>query len=155
MTYTVAVRRVAARDVAAVRDRRRWADLGPKLLTLLDRVYVAVRAGRVVQTGENIFIFRDRSPDAVTVEIGVEVSGPFAPVDDVVPVTTPAGEVASTVHTGPYSGLGAAHAAVIEWCARHGRTRADVWWEVYGDWHDDPARLETEVVYALAPEATT
>jgi effector-binding domain-containing protein len=155
MTYTVAVQRVAARHVAAVRDRRRWADLGPKLLALLDRVYVAVRAGRVVQTGENIFIFRDRAPDAVTVEIGVEVSGPFAPVDDVVPVTTPAGEVASTVHTGPYSGLGAAHAAVIEWCAQHGRTRADVWWEVYGDWHDDPARLETEVVYALAPEATT
>jgi len=152
MTYTVAVQRVATRHVAAVRDRRRWADLGPKLLALLDRVYVAVRAGRVAQTGQNVFIFRDRSPDAVTVEIGVEVSGPFAPVDDVVPVTTPAGEVASTVHTGPYSGLGAAHAAVIEWCAQHGRTRADVWWELYGDWHDDPARLETEVVYALVPE---
>jgi effector-binding domain-containing protein len=154
MTYTVTVQQVATRHVAAVRDRRPWADLGPKLLALLDRVYVAVRAGRVVQTGPNIFIFRDRSPDAVTVEIGVEVSGPFAPVEDVVPVTTQAGDVASTVHTGPYSGLGAAHAAVIEWCGRNGRTRADVWWEVYGDWHEDPARLETEVVYALAPGAT-
>jgi effector-binding domain-containing protein len=151
VTHHVTIQRVPARHVAAVRDRRRWADLGPKLPALLDRVYVAVRAGRVVQTGQNVFVFRDRSQDEVTVEIGVEVAGPFAPVDGVVPVATPAGEVASTVHTGPYSGLGAAHAAVIQWCAQHGRERADVWWEIYGDWHEDPARLETEVVYALVP----
>jgi effector-binding domain-containing protein len=154
MTYTVSVQRVAARHLAAVRDRRAWTELGPKLLALLDRVYAAVRAGRVVQTGPNVFVFRERSSDAVTVEIGVEVSGPFAPVDGVVPVSTPAGEVASTVHVGPYSGLGAAHAAVIGWCRQQGRARADVWWEVYGDWHEDPARLETEVVYALLPETT-
>lgn len=53
MTYAVTVRQVAARHLAAVRDRRAWADLGPKLLALLDRVYVAVRAGRVAQAGPN------------------------------------------------------------------------------------------------------
>jgi effector-binding domain-containing protein len=152
VAYDVRLQQAAVRHLAAVRDRRRWADLGPKLLALLDQVYVAVRAGRVVQTGRNVFVFRDRSGDEVTVEVGVEVSGPFAPSDGVIPVTTPAGEVASTVHSGPYSGLGAAHAAVIEWCAQHGRARADVWWEIYGDWHEDPARLETQVVYALAPQ---
>ena len=58
---------------------------------------------------------------------------------------------ASTVHVGPYSGLGAAHDAVIRWCQDHRRTRAGVWWEVYGDWHEDPAELETEIHYALLP----
>jgi hypothetical protein len=26
-------------------------------------------------------------------------------------------------------------------------------WEVYGDWREDPAELETEVCYALRPES--
>ena len=152
MRYEVAVQTIPSRQVAAVRDRRKWAELGAKLLPLLDRVYVAVRAGKVIQSGQNIFIFRDGSKDGVTVEIGVEVSSPFEPIDGVLSVVTPAGEVASTVHKGPYSGLGAAHEAVIRWCEQHRRARANVWWEVYGDWHEDPAQLQTEVFYSLLPD---
>jgi hypothetical protein len=63
LRYEVTVRSVPSRQVAVVRDRRRWADLGTKLLPLLDRVYAAVRAGKLVQTGQNIFIFRDGSKD--------------------------------------------------------------------------------------------
>ena len=152
MRYEVAVQTIPSRQVAAVRDRRKWAELGAKLLPLLDRVYAAVRAGKVIQSGQNIFIFRDGSKDSVTVEVGVEVSAPFEPIDGVLSVVTPAGEAASTVHKGPYSGLGAAHEAVIRWCEQHRRARANVWWEVYGDWHEDPAQLETEVFYSLLPE---
>jgi effector-binding domain-containing protein len=147
--YEVVVQTVQSRHVAAVRDRRRWSDLGGKLIPLLDRVYVA---GKVAKTGHNVFIFRDGSADSVTVEVGVEVSAPFEPTHGVHPVNTPAGSVASTVHTGPYSGLGAAHEAVIRWCNEHGRARRNIWWEVYGDWHEDPARLQTEVFYSLLEE---
>lgn len=154
MRYEVEVRVVPSRQVAIVRDRRSWADLGPKLLPLLDRVYLAVREGKVVQTGQNIFIFRDGSRDAVTVEVGVEVSSPFESVDGVLSVATPAGEVASTVHQGPYSGLGAAHDAVINWCKERGQARANVCWEIYGDWREDPAQLQTEVLYSLLPQRT-
>ena len=152
MRYEVAVQTIPSRQVAAVRDRRKWAELGAKLLPLLDRVYVAVRAGKVIQSGQNIFIFRDGSKDGVTVEIGVEVSSPFEPIDGVLSVATPAGEAASTVHKGPYTGLGAAHEAVIRWCEQHRRARANVCWEVYGDWHEDPAQLQTEVFYSLLPD---
>ena len=153
MRYEITVQSVPSRQVAVVRDRRRWADLGAKLLPLLDRVYAAVRAGKVVQTGQNIFIFRDGSKDEVTVEVGVEVDAGFEPVDGVLSAATPAGEVASTVHIGPYSGLGAAHEAVIRWCEEHRRTRANVWWEIYGDWHKDAAKLQTEVFYSLQPDS--
>jgi effector-binding domain-containing protein len=150
--YEVVVQTVESRRVAIVRDRRRWTDLGGKLIPLLDRVYAAVRSGKVAQTGHNVFIFRDGSKDGVTVEVGVEASTPFEPVDGVLTAITPAGPVASTVHTGPYSGLGGAHEAIIRWCREHGRAHRNVWWEVYGDWHEDPARLETEVFYSLMPE---
>jgi len=151
MSYAVEVRPVTARRAAVVRDRRRWSELGKKLIPLLDRVYVAVRAGKVAQTGQNIFVYRDRTKDGVSVEVGVEVAAPFSPIDGVAYSETPAGEAAVTTHTGPYSGLGAAHEAVIEWCERSGRSRAGVWWEVYGDWHEDPAQLQTEVFYAVVP----
>jgi effector-binding domain-containing protein len=150
--YEVAVEAVASRQVAVVRDRRKWADLGAKLIPLLDRVYEAVRAGKVVQSGQNIFIFRDGSKDGVTVEVGVEVPSAFESTGGVLSVATPAGEAASTVHKGPYSGLGAAHEAVIRWCEQHGRARANAWWEIYGDWHEDPTQLQTEVFYSLLPE---
>ena len=152
ITHEVLVQNVSSRHVAVVRDRRRWADLGPKLLPMLDRVYAAVRTGRLVKAGHNIFIFRDGSREGVTVEAGVEVASAFEPVDGIASVVTPGGEVAMTVHRGPYSGLGAAHAAVIRWCNDQGRTRANVWWEICGDWHQDEARLETEVFYSLLPE---
>lgn len=154
MRYDVAIQVVPSRPLAAVRERRAWGDLGARLLPLLDRVYGAVRAGKVVQTGHNVFLFRDGARDGVTVEIGVEVASAFEPTDGVLSVATPAGEVASTVHRGPYSGLGGAHDAVVRWCKDHGRRHADVWWEIYGDWHEDPALLETEVLYALLPERT-
>ena len=151
LTYEIAVRAVRSRGAAAVRDRLRWGELGTRLIPLLDRVYVAVRAGAIVQVGQNIFIYRDGSKDGVSVEVGVEVAEPFERVGDVLYTETPAGETASTVHVGPYSGLGAAHDAVIRWCQDHRRIRAGVWWEVYGDWHEDPAQLETEIHYALLP----
>jgi len=153
MKYEVAVQVVPSRQVAVVRERRKWADLGAQLIPLLDRVYVAVRAGKVVQSGHNIFIFRDGSKEGVTVEAGVEIASPFEPTDGVLSATTPAGEVASAVHKGPYSGLGNAHDAVIRWCREHARARANVWWEVYGDWHEDPTQLETEVFYLLSRTA--
>jgi effector-binding domain-containing protein len=112
-------------------------------------VYVQVRAGRVIQSGQNVFVFKDGAQDGVTVEVGVEVSDRFEDVEAVVCSSTPAVAVASTLHSGPYSDLAGAHEAVIRWCQEHGRLRANVWWEVYGDWHEDPARLETGVFYLL------
>jgi effector-binding domain-containing protein len=151
--YTIERRTMEPRHAAVVRDRLRWSELGANLLPLLDRVYAAVKAGRVVQTGQNIFIYRDPTKDGVSVEIGVEVAGPFPATDGVAYSATPEGEVAVTTHRGAYAQLGAAHDAVIAWCAANGRERTGVSWEVYGDWREDPADLETEVCYALRARA--
>jgi len=112
-------------------------------------VYVQVRAGKIVQTGHNVFLYTDATKDSVTAEIGVEVSVPFETVDDVVYSSTPSGEVVSTLHVGPYSALSGAYDALAQWCKEHNRLRAKTFWEVYGDWNEDPAKLETEVFYLL------
>jgi hypothetical protein len=38
---------------------------------------------------------------------------------------------------------------VVRWCAEQGRPLAGPRWEIYGDWREDPAELETEVYYLL------
>ena len=63
---------------------------------------------------------------------------------------TPAGEVARTVHVGPYDRLGDAHAAISAWCVANARTIGAASWETYGHWTDDPAQLETTISYLLA-----
>ena len=87
--------------------------------------------------------------DVPNVEVGVEVARSFSSPGPVVSSALPAGAVAMVVHRGAYERLGSSHRAVKEWCATNGREPAGPRWEIYGDWHDDPARLETEVYFLL------
>ena len=82
------------------------------------------------------------------VDFGVQVAQAFEPQGNVRCVETPAGEVARTVHVGPYDRLPDAHDAVHAWCAAHRRTIGQASWETYGDWHE-PAKLETTITYLL------
>ena len=116
-------------------------------MQLLDQVNAFLKRGGATQDGHNVMLYKDRVPN---VEVGVQVTGPFAPAGSVVPSTLPAGEAATTVHRGPYDRLDDAHQAIHAWCASNGRELAGPRWEVYGDWHEDPADLETEVYYLLA-----
>lgn len=147
--YHVRIHTAPVRHLAVVRRRLKWSELGSKLIPLLDRVYIQVRAGKIVQSGHNVFVYRDATKEGVTAEVGVEVSGPFEDTDDVVYSSTPFGEVASTLHVGPYSDLGGAYDALARWSREHNRPRMKTYWEVYGDWNEDPAKLETEVFYLL------
>ncbi len=149
MQYELKIQSVPARQLAVVRRRRKWSELGGNLIPLLDRVYAQVHAGKVIQSGQNVFVYKDGTKDGVTVEVGVEVQDRFKDVDEVVYSSTPSGEVVSALHVGPYSDLGGAYDAVTRWCKEHHRLQANTWWEVYGDWEEDPSKLETEVFYLL------
>jgi effector-binding domain-containing protein len=135
---------------AVVAAATTWPEFPSLWKTLLDQVYVAVRAGDVEQTGHNVMLYRDDVPH---VEVGVQVAGPFPPQGRVVPSELPAGRVVATVHRGPYDRLGEAHEAVHRWAAAHGHTLGRVRWEIYGDWAEDPAALETEVRWLVTGPA--
>jgi len=84
-------------------------------------------------------------------EAGVEIGGPFESDDrTILCTTTPAGRAARAVHRGPYNEMSAAHSAVLEFCRQRGYQLAGPSWEMYGDWHEDPSQLETEVYYLLS-----
>ena len=153
MAYEVVTETVAARQLAAVHRQVRVGRVAAIWKPALDQVWAFLRRTEGLRTdGHNIFVYhRPAAPDEpMDVDFGVEVKGAFAASGEVVAASTPAGQVAWTLHVGPYDGLGGAHDAIHAWRAAHGREFAGVSWEIYGDWTDDPAKLEVCVVYLLA-----
>jgi hypothetical protein len=124
------------------------------IMPMFDRVYAGLPRGGL--GGDNVVSYRP-GPGSWTIEVGVTVPAGAdpGPVDGLVHSELPAGEVATTLHRGPYDRLGEAHGRVQRWCTDHGaHPPAAHYWEIYGDWREDPAELETEVQYRLADDLT-
>ena len=142
MTVTTA----AGRPTAVVAATTSWQDFPAQWKPMLDQVYACLRRHNSPRQGPNVMLYKNDTPQ---VEVGVELIAPCVLDSPVVRSALPAGEVAMTIHRGPYQDLRTAHDTVRQWCAAEGRTLAGPRWEIYGDWHDDPAELETEVYYLL------
>jgi effector-binding domain-containing protein len=56
------------------------------------------------------------------------------------------------VHRGPYDQMAPTYAAIENWAQKTGHMFSGPSWEIYGDWHEDPAELEVEIVFVIAPE---
>jgi effector-binding domain-containing protein len=151
--YTVSLQVAGPRTIAAVHARLPIGAVASTFRRYLEQVYAAARTGAVRLDGQNVFVYRDtpERPTEADVAFGVGVTAPFVAVGAVQPTSLPVGEVAATTHWGSYGALGAAHAAVIEWCRSHHRHRTGPRWEVYGHWTEDEARLRTDVFYLLEP----
>lgn len=84
-----------------------------------------------------------------TVEAGFPVTAPVGPDGDERPSQLPGGQVAVTIHTGPYDEMEAAYEALADWVgSHHGELTGDPW-EVYLSdpaTEPDPATWRTEIV---------
>ena len=153
MSYEVVTGTVSAQTLAAVRRRVRMGDVGRAWKPALDLVWEFLRRQEGLRTdGHNCFLYHhpaDRGA-AMDVDFGVQVIRPFKDEGEVICTETPAGEVAMTTHIGSYAGIAAAHNAIQSWRTATGRAFGTCSWEVYGDWTDDEAKLETMVVYLLS-----
>jgi effector-binding domain-containing protein len=147
--YEVEVAEQPRRAIAAVAWDTSWERFPGEWRGRLDEVWAWLRHSEM-HPGCNVMLYRDLpEPHQMAVEVGVQVDGPFEPTGQVRPSALPAGLAAVTTHRGPYEQLGAAHRAVTEWCAANGRELTGERWEVYGDWHEDPRLLETQIFYGL------
>jgi effector-binding domain-containing protein len=152
MSYDVTVEAVQPELVAAVRSEVRLGEVGRAWGPALDQVWAFLRANPAIGRGHNLFLYHHpaRREDPMSVDFGVQVARRFDPAGSVRCVETPPGEVARTVHLGPYDQLRGAHDAIHAWCAAHGRQIGAASWETYGDHNEDPSLLETTITYLLA-----
>ena len=152
MDGNVRIERLAPRLLAAVRRTAAPRDIPNVFRPALDLVWAFLRKHEGLRTdGHNVFLYHhvDRPEAGMPIDFGVEVTRPFEADGEVRCVETPAGEAAEVVHVGPYSGLSKAHAALHAWCAANGRKIGGYSLEIYGDWSDDPSKLETTIQYLL------
>jgi effector-binding domain-containing protein len=152
MDSSVRIEQVRPRLLAAVRRTAAPREIPGVFKSALDLVWAFLGRHKGLRTdGHNVFLYShvERPEAGMPVDFGVEVTRRFEPEGEVRCVETPAGEAAVVVHLGPYGGLAKAHAALHAWCAGNGRAIGAASLEVYGDWSDDPSKLETTIQYLL------
>ena len=85
---------------------------------------------------------------AMDIDFGIEVSQSFADAGSVRCVSTPGGQVATSIHIGPLNGLPQTHMGIHQWCAANGHSIGAFSWETY-EWGDGPDPIRTIVRYAV------
>jgi effector-binding domain-containing protein len=146
---TVQLQRLNSVPLAVIRRQASASQLSRVVPECCGLVWNAIRAQQA-QAGRHVAVYWDGS---IPIEVGVELLGPFVEHGEVVRSATPAGAVAFTTYLGPYSGLGAAHDAVRQWCKANNHRLAGPNWEIYGhwqnEWNTDPSQIRTDVYYQL------
>ena len=152
----IGIETATEQPLAAVFERVRQRDIGTRVRPNLDQVYAFLKEHPDLRFrgAHNVLLYRHkddpRTDGRMHVEYAVQVRRPFARTGDVFASATPAGRIATATHVGPYERLGDTHGAVQRWCSANGHPLAGIDWEIYGDWTDDPTKLETTVCYLLA-----
>jgi len=151
MHHSIELLRVEAVPTAVIRSWVPKKELSRFVPAACGEVWSCLRAAGLTKPGRHVAVYLERQG---TVEVGAEVMEPFTENGRVQCSQLPSGRVVKTVHFGPYSGLGEAHAAIRQWCAAQGQQLADISWEIYGhweeNWNSDPAKIRTDVFYLLA-----
>ena len=149
MSLIVKVVQSEPRPTAAIAATTTWSEFPSVWGQLLGEVWTFLRAHDhlLIGDGSSVILYRDGTP---SVEVGVVVAGPFEPSGRIVPSKLPGGLAAHAVHRGPYASLGSTHDAVVAWCTSNDRAKTGQRWEIYGDHHDDPSQLTTDVYWELA-----
>jgi effector-binding domain-containing protein len=152
----IALETVTEQPLAVVLERVWQRDIGARVRPNLDKVYGFLKEHQHLRFpgAHNVLLYRHkddpRTDGKMHVEYAVQVRQAFERTGDVFASATPAGHIATATHIGPYARLGESHDAVQRWCRANHHALAGLEWEIYGDWTDDPERLETKVCYLLA-----
>ena len=157
MSYSITKKNVP-RQQALV--QRKKASAGPEMSQAIGEALGAVFAHAHTEgmaiTGRPFARYLEVGPGPMTFEPGVFVSSPAdddEEGDGVRLVTIPGGEVAATLHRGPYDELHQAYAAIEAWMKSERLLPGGAPWEVYltdPTEVEDPGEWETEVYWPVA-----
>jgi effector-binding domain-containing protein len=129
--------------VAKIHDQAK--SYGDELVELLNVVWESVKSRGIPTTGINYAVYGDQGE----VFAGVVMRMPEIMPDGLSARVILLERHAYFKYVGPYEGLPRAHKEMREEFERLGLTRKSPLIEVYGHWTEDPAKLETELIYAF------
>jgi effector-binding domain-containing protein len=151
MTYSVEARVQERRPYVAVRTTVPMDGIGAAMGPLFERLYGWLGAAGVAPAGMPWTRYLSVGREEVELEVAAPVGADHPPVTDgLIEGVLPAGEVATTLHVGPYDALPAAYAAIHAWLGAQGLGPSGAMWEVYENGPDsepDPGRWRTLVCF--------
>jgi effector-binding domain-containing protein len=153
MDYDIEVTEVPERTVLARRERVRTEEISSRLGRTFGELYEHIGRAAVRPAGEPFVVYHSQPMESGEWDIEV-----CAPVSDVIlapPGFTvhrvPGGTVASTIHVGPYDGIGEAYAAVTAYVRTHELDAAGAPREIYLTGPDvAPNETRTRVEFPVA-----
>lgn len=138
---------VESRPTAVVATTTTWPEFPALWGRLLGEVWDCLHAAGIHRGCRDVMLYLDSVPN---VEVGVLLDQPCPLGGRVMASALPAGTAAMTVHHGSFGDVGAAHDAVVRWCATQGHRPTGSRWEVYRPHNDDSAQQWTEVYWLLS-----
>jgi len=139
--------------LALVEEEVLRSQIPQRIRPMFDIAYAWLRDAPVRQAGHNYAIYDRCTPRSLRVQVGFPVSGEFADTPLVKCVRLAGGRAATAVHVGSYAELHRTYAALDAWCAQQALSPTGQSWEVYGDWNDDPSKVETGIFLRLCDVA--
>jgi AraC family transcriptional regulator len=151
MSYDITRQAIPQTTFLYKKARCSHADIAKTLGQLLGPVFQYAMTNGIELRSPPTTLYVEWGPGMVTIHAGMMVAAANPP-DGMFVETLPACEAAVTIHTGPYEGLRAAHAAVDEWIATQGLEKAGAPREVYltdpGE-VPDPKQWKTQLVWPV------
>lgn len=152
MSYDVTEKQLDEQAILYREAKCEQSDLAKALGECLPSVFGYATGKGVTMVGPPFTRYLSFGPGLVHFQGGLPVLPGDTGEGEIQSGTLPAGEVAVTIHVGPYDGLGDAHAAVQKFLDDNDMTPGGAPWEIYltdpGE-VPNPEEWKTEVVWPI------
>ncbi|MEM6994117.1 MAG: GyrI-like domain-containing protein [Myxococcota bacterium] len=150
--YAITTETLTAQPVLSMRFTAAKEQLAAKFAEVLPAVYGHAMQGEAKPAGQPFARYHTMG-EPIDVEAGLPTSQPGVATDAIAVSELPGGPAATTIHRGPYDGLGDAYEALYAWAKENDRAPAGGPWEIYltdPGAQPDPQQWETKVILPLS-----
>lgn len=152
MSYEVSTKTIAETPFLYMRRQVKPEEVAEALASMLPPVFQYATTQGIPFAGPPTTRYVSFGPGLVTIEAGMPVAGQAEGTDEIMAGSLVGGEVASTIHKGPYDSLDQGYEAIQRWMMENDEESGGAPWEVYltdpGE-VPDPAEWLTEIIHPL------
>lgn len=128
---------------SGVAARQDWAGAGKNLM---DRLWREVKTQQLPNKGINVWVYEEG--DLLFTGVELTTPPPAGCLLEAKTISLP--RYAYFKHIGPYTGMKTTYEAAREEFKKVGIRACLPYVEIYGHWTDDPAKLETELLWSIS-----
>jgi AraC family transcriptional regulator len=148
MAFEITLKERSAQPILSITTKTTPQDISKAFSEIMPKVKNFVLTAGAQQAGPPFSRFHEYAQDEVIIEAGIPVCCAVTGEGDIRSSELPAGEVAQTVHVGPYDELMKVYPALVEWFTLQGKQSNGSPWEVYltdpGN-EPNPSKWQTEI----------